>query len=786
MKKIYLFKMFLMAFVLMLLGGVNASAEEVSLSKTNIYNGGTGAATSYGEKTLTDEKGNTWKAYAIRNFHSKATNTQYYLQIKKYSSNTAYYIQVPALGSKITKIEMTVSGSNKKMTDGGNSATLFFSNKNSTSSSEETGVASGTGGSSVTIDASSLNLNSGYITADGAVRIWDVKVTYETSSTPTTNFKYSAIEYNAVLGGTNTFPTLTNDYDTEVTYNSSNPSVATIDTEGNINLEGVGTTTITATLKADNKITASYTLNVEKLTNSITFSNGTNTYVKAPVSVELSASVAGSTIYYSTDGNKPPKDDAHKYSSAINITKSGTVLKVLATAVGIDDAEAEAKYTIKPAQPVFSEDSKTFKKPLNVTLSLPETTDNTSKIYYAIGKNATAESMLYDGSPITIDAPNDGDKVILHAVVVDEYGNVGTEKRCTYTKTTVVVFDFTANPWGITPGGNSTSNTDGKELPVDGVVLTTTSGSGSKTCIYSGSPITLRVYTGGTLKFTAPAGYELSKIVFTGSITCTFDSGNLSNKIWTATKSVNSVVFSRTGTTEIKTATISLVPATIENKTLVATDSDGAYYSTFSCDRAVVFTEDVNVYAVNVTEGKLELAELTKGNYKTTNSTTKTVTNGYYVTANTGVLISAKNANITYYTAATGQDHASLPNNQLVAATADGMFTGDTDHFKYYKLAYDDYVKKTGLGFYYGAANGDPFEVKKGLAYLAVPVISGGNLAAGYSFGGNGGDDTTGINGIENDNVNETQTIYNLQGQRVEKAGLRGIYIVNGKKVVLK
>ncbi|MDD7691354.1 MAG: chitobiase/beta-hexosaminidase C-terminal domain-containing protein, partial [Prevotella sp.] len=524
-------------------------------------------------------------------------------------------------------------------------------------------------------------------------------------------------------------------------------------------------------------------------TNEISFSNGTDTYVKAPVSVVLSAAVAGSTIYYSTDGNKPTKDEEHKYSSPINITKSGTVLKVLAIAEGYDDAEAEATYTIKPAQPVFSEESKTFKEPLNVTLSLPETTDNTSKIYYAIGKNATAESTLYDDTPITIEASNEGDQVTLHAVVVDEYGNVGTQKYCTYTKTTAVVFDFTAYPnvWGIEPGPNTTSNTDGKELPVDGVVLTTTSGDGNnKTCIYNGSSINLRVYTGGTLKFTAPEDYTISKIVFTGTVglNTEVEVGTLDSKVWTTTDGVNSVVFTGKETSKIQTVTITLVPS-VENKTMVATDKE-AYYSTFSCDRNVVFTEDVKVYAVNVTGGTLELAELTKGNYNTANSTTETVTNGYYVPANTGVLISAKNANITYYTAVTRLDHASLPNNQLVAATADGMFTGDTDHFKYYKLAYDDYVKKTGLGFYYGAANGDPFEVKKGLAYLAVPVISGGNLAAGYSFGGNGGDDTTGINGIENDNVNETQTIYNLQGQRVEKAGLRGIYIVNGKKVVLK
>ncbi len=361
----------------------------------------------------------------------------------------------------------------------------------------------------------------------------------------------------------------------------------------------------------------------------------------------------------------------------------------------------------------------------------------------------------------------------------------------TPTKTTAVIFDFTANPnvWRIAPTtNNKESNTDERtDLVVDGVTLTTTSSTSAdynyKTCIFSStSGIDLRVYKDGTLTFTAPEDYTISKIVFTGTVGLESKVGTLDSKVWTTTDGVNSVVFTRSATTYIQTAAITLVRS-VENKTLVATDKE-AYYSTFSCDRDVVFTKDVKVYAVNVTEGKLELAELTKGNYNTTNSTTENVTNGYYVPANTGVLISATKQDIKYYTAATGQEHASLPNNQLVAATTNGKFTGDSDH-KYYKLAYDDYVNKTGLGFYYGEADGAPFVVKKGLAYLAVPV-NGSKPAAGYSFGGNGGDDTTGINGIENDNVNETQTIYNLQGQRVEKAGLRGIYIVNGKKVVLK
>ncbi len=162
---------------------VSASfTEEVGGSTTKLRNedivASTGS-TSYGIiSNLTDEKNNSYSAYAIKNHHSKATSSYEFLQIKKYASGTASYIQIPKLGTKITSITMTVSSSQQPMTGGGNSATLYFSANNSTSAAGA-GVASGTGASSVTIDCSSLNLNTGYITASGAVRIWDIEVTYD-------------------------------------------------------------------------------------------------------------------------------------------------------------------------------------------------------------------------------------------------------------------------------------------------------------------------------------------------------------------------------------------------------------------------------------------------------------------------------------------------------------------------------------------------------------------------------------------------------------------------------
>ena len=173
------------ALCLVLLATTTQSAwgEEVTLSNANIVSMGTGS-TSYKTYTATID-GYSWGAYAIKNYHSNATKTYHYLQIKKYASSTAYYIQLPTFAGAITSIKMTVSGTSQTMSGGENTATLYFSSSNSTSATG-TGVASGSGASSVTIDCSSLGLKTGYITASGAVRIWDITVTYETGSTSTT------------------------------------------------------------------------------------------------------------------------------------------------------------------------------------------------------------------------------------------------------------------------------------------------------------------------------------------------------------------------------------------------------------------------------------------------------------------------------------------------------------------------------------------------------------------------------------------------------------------------
>ena len=600
-------------------------------------------------------------------------------------------------------------------------------------------------------------------------------------------FKFSATTCTAMLGATNNkFPTLSNEYDSPVTYSSSNPDVVTEFKDGTPILKATGTTTITATLNADNKVTASYVLTVNPLTNSLSFSADGGTYNKAPQIVTLTAGIEGSKIYYTTNGDEPTTE-SQLYTDGVSVTKNGTVIKALAVADAVADVTATSKvFTIQPDQAVFSVDSKTFKEPLDVELTLPSTTDPTSKIYYAIGSEPNGGSNVYTGTPVRIDSETDGEKITLHAMVCDEYGNWSKESYRTYTKTTAVVFDFTANPnvWEIEPGGNSTSNTDGKDLYVEGVKLNTASTGNYKTCIFDSNTPTLRVYSGGSLTFTAPLGYNISKIVFTGSASFSPSVGTFSNNIWKdATNGSDKVVklTYKSSTSKIETASVSLVKvANAESISLPASNNDGTY-ATFSCSRDVIFTEDVIVNAVKVEDGSLVITPLTTDIYETSDAKNSELT-GYYVPANTGVLISGNNNNNNakvYYPAA--NQSVTIDNNQLKPAPINGGMIKAVDGNKYYKLAYSTYTdnNKTGLGFYWGADNGGAFKVKSGTAYLEVPVTS--NSAKGFAFGG----DETGITNIDANSSN-SRVIYNLAGQRMSDTVKPGLYIINGKKTVVR
>ena len=445
---------------------------------------------------------------------------------------------------------------------------------------------------------------------------------------------------------------------------------------------------------------------------------------------------------------------------------------------------------------MFSEPSKTFKDAFNVTLSLPESTDATSTIHYAIGGKATADSPLYNG-PINISAENDGNKVILHAVVVDQYGNVGTEKYCTYTKTTAVVFDFTGDWEGITPQKENSDKTAtnvvaGKELKVGGIVMTATNGSTLTTCLYGDeNGHNLRVYSGGgSITFTAPEGYNISEIVFDGKDTNNFSASEKSytNPKWIGNE--HAVTFTANKTVQLNKANIKLVAVANPTLTLdenaentgdvlLSTESGKAY------DVKLTRTLTANVWNTiclpfDVTAEQIADVLKSAGNVKEYDREDATKQTIYFKDATTMVAgkpylikptesakeLVFKGVKITEY-----EPNKKVGGDNYAVYGTFGKYTMKTDGTELFL--------KTDGKFYIPAASTATMKGFRAYFYN----INGSTAAAALnlSFG-----DATGINGVAAD-AEKNVKVYNVNGQYVGtslEALPKGLYIVGGKKVL--
>lgn len=222
------------------------------------------------------------------------------------------------------------------------------------------------------------------------------------------------------------------------------------------------------------------------------------------------------------------------------------------------------------------------------------------------------------------------------------------------------------------------------------------------------------------------------------------------------------------------------VPRTVSFK---AIDSDSTRYATFSSTRDVVFVgDDVEVAGLAVKNDIISPIPVKPASYEVTDASVgkNGEVKGCYVPAKTGVLLKSKSAKVSYYFAKNHTREVFLSDNMLKPApVGGGKFEPETG-YRYYKLAYNNYSTKQGLGFYWGAEEGGAFKVKDGLAYLAVPSADAHN-AKGFRFDGV----TDGIGGVEVDR-NKSHDLYNLIGQRVVGKAAPGLYVVNGKKVIIR
>ncbi len=162
----------------------------------------------------------------------------------------------------------------------------------------------------------------------------------------------------------------------------------------------------------------------------------------------------------------------------------------------------------------------------------------------------------------------------------------------------------------------------------------------------------------------------------------------------------------------------------------------------------------LKAYIAYVAEGKVKLEEVSKAS------------------ANTAVILYANVAEDTSYTVTTTEESASTTEHTNNLHISDGNVTGDESTI--YVLANGT----KGVGFYL-LKSGD--KLAAGKAYLKVQ----NGVAQARQFIGFGDDnETTGIQTIDNGQLT-IDNYFDLQGRRVAQP-TKGLYIVNGKKVIIK
>ncbi|MDR3764762.1 MAG: chitobiase/beta-hexosaminidase C-terminal domain-containing protein [Acidobacteriota bacterium] len=127
------------------------------------------------------------------------------------------------------------------------------------------------------------------------------------------------------------------------------------------------------------------------------FSPASGTTFTDTLSITISDTASGATIYYTTDGSTPTTSST-VYDSAITIS-AATTLNAIATADGYSTSVvAKAQYTIQAADPVFSPAAGTYTGTQQVSI-----TDTTANVYIYYTRTGDLTPTLYSG-PITVDS----------------------------------------------------------------------------------------------------------------------------------------------------------------------------------------------------------------------------------------------------------------------------------------------------------------------------------------------------------------------------------------------
>ena len=489
-----------------------------------------------------------------------------------------------------------------------------------------------------------------------------------------------------------------------------------------------------------NTITVTYTP-APKTDPSITFNNGSVRNGKTlDLSTVFTSNSAGAVTYSITEGGSY----ASISGNILTGTAAGNVtVQASQAAAGTYNAKT-ATASITVTDPALSS--------IAITTAPTKTIYEAGEVFDATGMVVTATFADASEEDVTASctwAPS-GALTTSDVEVTISY----THNAVTKTATQTITVNAYVQPLSVTIdmnytwlGSSNESNLDSKDLPVvqsdDHVTTTITDGASTRP---RGDADYIRVYNGSTMTFTAPVGYVIKSLAFTTGGKNTWNEPKASNGSWsdkTWSGKVPSVTFYLSGT-----CFIASVDVTLEAATAINIDITAANWASFSSAYEVEIPAGVTAYYAQQKDAE--------------NVTLKEITGGY-IPANTGVVVYSATAKT--YTADITTTGATLGETNILKPWLTAGTPGDAT---YYTLAAGPKFKQSSGGI-----------LAAGKAYLVLPT-SAPELTV--FFGG----ETTSLREMRNEELEmRNAEIYNLNGQRVATP-TKGLYIVNGKKVVIK
>lgn len=583
--------------------------------------------------------------------------------------------------------------------------------------------------------------------------------------------------------GTNTLTKTSADYTfTPTTTNSGNITLSWSTSKGSVYLKSV-TITYVPSSEPDPTPDPSGVTAPTFSESSKTFSNKFDLTLTKGSDAEL--------IMYTTDGTDPSYENnkGELYESPISISHTTTVKAIAVSDDGKESDVVSETYTLELPAPTLSETSKIFKDPFTVTIST----------------NATAaEGILYtlDGSKPSID--NDATEIYTEPIQISatttlkavSYTSNGSDNEYSPVATAVYTLQSEEQPETNVIWSEDWSNFTKDAVPTEGTNATyTCAGNGTK--IYAAtlaggeSPELLVGKDNGSLAATindlkgATNGLIFTFKANSANKTNFIVSADNAVKVDSATVQNGSKKYVRTYIFALNEGATSLTLTLhngsgsnirVDDLELAKYDGLGSFnitnagYATYYTSNAYTMPEGVTGYTVTGNEGStLILNEAYAANS--------------VVPAKTALLLKGEEGK--YYTIATESEEVAPADNKLHGSDASETTLAPGTDVKYYKLSYN--ASGEELGFYWGSENGAAFQNAAHKAYLALDGATLLSQKRGFSIADLTQGITTGINDAVN-TESAAKNIFDLNGRRVNtlRGVAKGLYIVNGKKVLVK